>query len=301
MPSTPVSSGFTPVAAGDEAQAEQLLRDGDVEAIIAPDDASPTGLRVTGLDSPPLEIAQSLTAMPTVTVLEPAEDGGGPMRFVIALVYGMLFMMLALGSGAMIVQNTVVEKQSRIVEILLSAIPARALLAGKILGNSALAVGQAAVYALVAAATLTAVGQRDIISSVGPSMIWFLVFFIPGFVLVAAMFAASASLVSRQEDTGTVMMPTMMLIMLPYFLVVFFQDNPLVMAVVSFIPFTAPVAMPVRLYFGDAAWWEPIVSLGILVLTTALVIALAARIYSGSLLHMGQRMKLGAALRAGRG
>ena len=294
----PMGGGLDLREAPDAAAAEQLLRDGDVEAIISADPANPTGLRVTGYDSPPTEIGQYLTVLPTLDTLEPAESGDAwGVRYLVSLMFGLVFMMLAMGSGAMIVQNTVLEKQSRIVEILLSAIPSRTLLAGKILGNSALAVGQAVLYAAAAAIAMLIIGRTELLSALSLPMLWFVLFFIPGFVLVAALFAASASLVSRQEDTGSVMMPTMMLVMAPYFLVLFFNDNPLAMTVMSYVPFSAPVAMPLRMFFGEAQWFEPLLSLAILVACTAAVIAVAGRIYRRSLLHTGQRMKLGAALR----
>ena len=44
----------------------------------------------------------------------------------------------------------------------------------------------------------------------------------------------------------------MMLIMLPYFLVIFFNDNPLVLGIMSYVPFSAPVGMPMRIFLGDA-------------------------------------------------
>ena len=90
----------------------------------------------------------------------------------------------------------------------------------------------------------------------------------------------------------------MMLVMLPYFGVVFFSDNAVVMTILSYVPFSAPVGMPVRLFFGEAQWWEPLVSLGLLAATTAAVALLASRIYANSLLRMGARVPLREALRA---
>jgi ABC-type Na+ efflux pump permease subunit len=103
---------------------------------------------------------------------------------------------------------------------------------------------------------------------------------------VASVFAAGAALVSRQEDTGAVMTPAMMLVMIPYFGVVLFGDNPLIMTVLSYIPFSAPVGMPVRLFFGEAQWWEPLISLALLVVATAAVMLVASKIYTNSLLGL---------------
>lgn len=293
----PLGTSLEPQTVGSTEEAEQLLRDGDVEAVIAADESSPVGLTVVGLDAMPVEVAQSLAVSPTMETLEAADADSG-LGFLVAMAFGLVFMVLAMGSGTMIVQNTVQEKQSRIVEILLSSISSRALLGGKVLGNSALAVGQALLYAAAASAALLVTGQGTLLDTLTLPMLWFVLFFLPGFVLVASMFAAGASLVSRQEDVGAVMTPTMMLVMAPYFLVIFFQDNPLVMTIGSYVPFSAPVAMPVRMFLGEAQWFEPVLAMVLLLAAVGVMMALAARIYSRSLLHMGQRMRLGAALRA---
>ena len=100
-------------------------------------------------------------------------------------------------------------------------------------------------------------------------------------------------MVSRQEDIGSTTIPLTMLIMAPYFLVIFFNDNPLVLTIMSYVPFSAPVGMPMRLFLGEAQWWEPIlVSLAILIATCVGAILVGARIYQNSLLRMGARVKL---------
>jgi ABC-2 type transport system permease protein len=123
------------------------------------------------------------------------------------------------------------------------------------------------------------------------------VFFAIGFVMLAALFAATSAMVSRAEDIGSVTTPVTMLVMIPYFLVIFFNDNPTVLAIMSYVPFSAPVGMPMRVFLGDAQWWEPFVSLVILLATAALAVAIGERIYRNSLLKMGARVRLGEALR----
>lgn len=284
------------VAVSDRAEAEELVRSGDVDAAVVEDSSAPSGVAVIALDEAPSDVVQALSVAPTVELLEPRPTSDG-LRALIGIAFGLVFMVVALGSGAMIVQNTVQEKQSRVVEILLAAVPARALMAGKILGNSVIGVGNAAAMAAVAALGLALTGQGALLDMLSAPLIWFVVFFLFGFVLVASIFAGGASMVSRQEDTGAIMSPAMMLIMLPYFGVVFFADNTLVMTILSYVPFSAPVAMPLRLFFGEAAWWEPLLSLGLLVVSTLAVIALASKIYTNSLLKMGSRVSLREALR----
>ena len=106
----------------------------------------------------------------------------------------------------------------------------------------------------------------------------------------------AASMVSRMEDIGSTTTPLTMLIMAPYFLVIFFNDNPLVLGIMSYVPFSAPVGMPMRIFLGQAQWWEPLVSIAILIATCVAAILIAARIYQNSLLRMGGRVKLSEAL-----
>jgi ABC-2 type transport system permease protein len=275
--------------------AEQLVRDGDVEAAILPNDDE-LGIRVVALESAPGGLVSALSVQPEVELLEPSEQDDLLIYFV-ALGFGLIFFSSAITFGATIAQSVVEEKQTRVVEILMSAIPARALLAGKVVGNSVLALGQIVLTAIGATLTLALTGQSNLVGSLGPSVLWFIVFFAIGFVLLAALFAASAALVSRQEDVGSVTTPVVMLVMIPYFLVIFFNDNDLVLTIMSYVPFSAPVGMPMRIFLGSAEWWEPILSLAVIVLTTVVVVVAGARIYENSLLRTGPRVKLAEALK----
>ena len=200
-------------------------------------------------------------------------------------------------AGATIAQSVVEEKQTRVVEILLSTVTARALLTGKVIGNSVLAFGQILAIAALALLGLMLTGQRVLLGGLGTSVIWFVVFFAVGFVMLAALFAATAAMVSRAEDVGSVTTPVTMLVMIPYFLLIFFNDDPTVLAIMSYVPFSAPVGMPMRVFLGAAEWWEPILSLAILVATTVVAVAVGQRIYRNSLLRTGARVRLGEALR----
>ena len=158
------------------------------------------------------------------------------------------------------------------------------------LGTTLLAFGQIALVAATAIAGLALTGQHELLLGLGSAVVWFVVFFILGFVLLASLFAATGAMVSRQEDIGSTTTPVTLLVMVPYFLVVFFNDNPLVIGIMSYVPFSAPVGMPLRIFLGTAQWWEPLVSLAVLAATTFLVIALGARVYERSLLKLGARV-----------
>ena len=278
--------------------ARGMVRDGDVEAAVVPDDqaADDAGVLVIGDESAPDGVVSALTETPRVELLdEPTTNPA--IAYLVAIAFGLVFFISALTFGQIIAQSVVEEKQTRVVELLMSTIPVRALLAGKVLGNSILAFTQIALIALMTGVGLLVTDQTALLALVGPAVLWFVVFFLFGFVLLASLFAAAASLDSRQEDVGAVTSPVTYLEMIPYFAVIYFNDNPTVMAVMSYIPFSAPVGMPLRLFLGTAEWWEPLVSLVVLIASTAVVVALGSRIYSNSLLRTGSRVKLKEALK----
>lgn len=276
-------------------EAKSLVLKGTVSAALVPADGAPAGVSIVALDSVPNSLVTMLSVAPKVELLKP-NDFNPLLAYFAAIAFGIVFFMSAMTFGTTIAQSVVEEKQTRIVEILMSTISVRALMAGKVIGNSILAFAQIAAIAALAAIGLSVTGQSELLASFGPSIAWFVVFFIFGFVMIAALYAATASLVSRQEDVGSATSPVMMLVMLPYILVIAFNDNPLVLAIMSYVPFAAPVGMPMRVFLGQAEWWEPLLSLAILLVTTAFVIMLGSRIYSNALLRTGARVKLSEAL-----
>jgi ABC-2 type transport system permease protein len=285
------------VADSDDA-ATALVTDGTVDAALV---ANPSGgqfdYKIVAEDSAPDLLLGLLSQSPTVELLDPEGASEGALRYLVALGFGLVFLMAASLFGSAIAISVVEEKQTRIVEILISAIPVRSLLAGKVIGNTILAMAQIASLLAVVIVGLSITGQTALLSGLGAPFVWFAVFFLFGFVLLAALFAAAGAMVSRQEDIGSTTTPLTMLIMAPYFLVIFFNDNPVVLGIMSYVPFSAPVGMPLRLYLGEAQWWEPIISLVILLATCVAAIWVGSRIYQNALLRMGARVKLADALK----
>jgi len=279
----------------DRAEAEALIESGDVDAAIVGDTSSPTGFIVLADSSAPTQLLLQVAQVPPVELLNPS-DANAALGYIAAVGFGVVFLLAASMFGGTIAQSVVEEKQTRVVELLISAIPVRSLLAGKVLGNTVLAMAQILILAGVAVIGLTVTGQTALLQGLGGPIAWFAVFFLFGFILLASLFAAAASMVSRQEDIGSTTTPLTMLVMAPYFLVIFFNDNPTVLAIMSYVPFSAPVGMPMRIFLGQAQWWEPLLSLAILAATCVAAILVAARIYENSLLRMGGRVKLAEAL-----
>ncbi|GLY04824.1 MULTISPECIES: ABC transporter permease [Actinoplanes] len=275
----------------DEATAEQLVRSGDVDAAVV------DGPRVLALDETPGDVVGALSTAPPVQLLDP-DDVDPVARFIVPFAISFLFFMTTLLFGVQIAMSVTEEKQTRVVEILVSSVPVRALLIGKVAAMTLLAFGQLAL--LLAAAVIgmrTAGVDTTLISAVIPAVGWFLPFFLVGFVALAALWAAVGALAARQEDVNGTSTPVQMLIMIPFFVVLSVQSNEAAMTVLSYIPFSAPVAMPIRLFTGEAAPWEPVIALLLLLLTAAATLAVGARIYQNSLLRTNGRTSLATAWR----
>jgi ABC-2 type transport system permease protein len=273
--------------------AEQMLRDGDVDAVLVFDTGS---LTVLGLRDTPTRAVQPFSTSPAVELVD-ATGHDPAVGYFVSISFGILFFMAASLFGAQIAQSVVEEKSTRIVEILLSAISARALLTGKVLGNSALAIVQIIGVAAVALIGLAVTGDAISVDDLGVPILWFVVFFAFGFVMVAALYAATGSLVSRSEDIASATSPVTMLVMIPYVLSFVANNNETLTRVLAWLPFSAPISMPSLVFSGDAHWWEPVGSLAVLIVTTVAVIGVGERIYRNSLLRTRGRITFRSALR----
>lgn len=219
--------------------------------------------------------------------------------FLAGFVLAFLFFMGAVGSGSMIAGSVIEEKQSRLVEIIATAVPLRQLLAGKIIGSSVIALGQNVLLAAVGLVGLSFTDLSVVLPSMTASMLWFVAFFTVGFVAVAALYAVAGSLASRTEDLQYTTSPLMMLLMGVY-IVTFAADGTLE-RILSYVPPASIVSMPVRVLAGDAAWWEPLVSLVILLVATVGAVLVGERAYRGALMQTGGRVTWRSAIAAERG
>ncbi|MEU4402679.1 ABC transporter permease [Micromonospora orduensis] len=274
----------------DDRAAEQAVRDGDTDAAVV---AGPT---VLAMDEAPDDVVRALSSAPPVRLLDP--DAVDPVvAFLVPFVFAFVFFITSQTFGVQIAQSVTEEKQTRIVEILVAAVPVRALLAGKVVAGALLALGQIALIAVVGVIGMRIGDSGELLTLLAPAIGWFVPFFLLGFVLLAAMWAAAGALVNRQEDIAGVSTPVQLAVMLPFFAVIFLNDNAEAMRVLSYLPFSSPTAMPLRLFTGDAAGWEPFVSLAVLLAAAAAFLVGGARIYEGSLLRTNGRTSLRTAWR----
>ena len=284
------------VQVADVDEAKALITSEEVESAVVESEDSPTGVAVLSLRSAPESLIGALSLTPEVELLDP--DAPDPaLTYFIGLGLGLVFFMAAMTFGNTIASSVVEEKQSRIVEILLASTSARVLMFGKVIACTVLAFAQIGLTAVAVLAGAAISGNDMVLGKVAEPIAWFIPLFIVGFVMVAALYAAAASMVSRTEDLPSTSTPIMMLIFLPYMGVIIFSSNETVMAVLSYIPFSAAVAVPMRVFLGTIAWWEPLVSLLILIITTVLALLLATRIFERSILKSGPKLSWGQALK----
>ena len=295
----------------DEAAAEAALRDDEVDAWLHPDD---DGWQLTSESSEQdslTDVAQAVVRQQVLadnaagvgTTVEALEAGsnvstdflrGDAERAAVAEVVGFVFVFLfyfaALVFGMQLASSVIEEKQSRIVEIIAAAIPLRHLLAGKVLGNTALAVIQLLVYVVVGLVGLTFTSYKSYVPALSGPTAWFIGFFLAGFVALACLWAVAGSLASRTEDLQATSTPLTMLMLVMFFGGLSLDGRGQVIA--SFIPPVSAVVMPKRILAGGVEWWEPLVALGLLAAFAAVTVWVGEKLYRRALLQTGGRVTL---------
>jgi len=213
------------------------------------------------------------------------------LTFLLSFVFSMLFFFVVFQFGYAIAQGVVQEKESRIVELLVSAVPIRTLLLGKVLGNGGLALGQLVLLAVVAVVGTALTGDRDLTSLLVRNAGWFLLFFLLGFAMLSCLWAAAGAFAARTEDLQSTTTPLSLLVMIPLFASISTPDGPL-RTVMSYFPITSPLVMPSRLLAGDATVLEAALSAVLLLAAAALAMLLGERLYRSSLLRTSGRTTL---------
>lgn len=237
----------------------------------------------------------ALTAGSTLSLDRLDPGGDDAVKYVVALVFAFLFYLASLLFGMSIASSVVEEKQSRVVEILVSAVPVRQLLLGKVAGTSALALAQMVLFVGVGLVGVSMSSYRTLLPAVATASGWFLVFFLAGFVALACLWAAAGALATRNEDLQST--TPVLSVVLVITMVLGLVGQGTVQVVASYVPILSVLAMPQRLFAGTAAWWEPVVSLGLTLAFVVLAVWVGERLYSRTLLQTQRRLSLREALR----
>ncbi|GAB3201220.1 ABC transporter permease [Geodermatophilus arenarius] len=239
--------------------------------------------------------------LPTLSVTA-LDDDGDQQNVVVAIVGVVVLYSLLILFAQFVAQGVVEEKSSRVVELLLATMKPWQLLAGKILGLGVLGLAQIAVIAAIGIGGALAFDVVDLPGELVGTVLWLLFWFVLGYALYASLFAVAASLVSRQEDLGSVLTPASLVLVAGFVVAVQAASDPdgSLAVVTSYVPGLSPMVMPVRQAAGDVALWEVGAAVVLMLVAIALVVRLGGRVYSGALLRTSGKTKLREALRAGR-
>ncbi len=234
-----------------------------------------------------------------VESIKPPDPENG-QRLAIGLIVAVLLYMSIVTYGTLVAQGVVEEKSSRVVEILLSTVRPWHLLLGKVIGLGLVGLTQ---LVIIGGAGLIVASSTDVLTLSGvatSALLWGVLWYLLGFLLYATVYGAMGSLVSRQEDTQSVIGPVNIVLIVGFvagFNLMAQAPDGTGTKILSLVPLLSPILMPARIATGAAEAWEIALSIGLTVGAIALFTWLGARIYQNSVLRVGSRIKLTDALR----
>ncbi len=246
------------------------------------------------------------------------------VSMVIGMTATLLIYIFIFAYGSMVMNGVIEEKSNRIVEIIVSSVKPFQLMMGKIIGIALVGLTQFVLWILLIGVfgfvfmqaadipleLLSSSGihpeqmasfslDADIMDSIQiiksfnwiQIIIWFVLYFLGGYLLYASLFAAIGAAVDNNEDTQQFVLPITFLVLFALYAGIYGAMNPEgpLLFWCSFVPFTSPIVMMVRLPFGVPVW-QLIVSFGILVLTFLLCVKVAAKIYRTGILMYGKKV-----------
>lgn len=302
------------------ADAEKAVEDGDVDAAVADgtlysEESVDNGLQTqldaawqaatiqTNLSAAGLsdaEIAAALTTKPLETVSLSGGEANWAANYFTGLVISIIMFMMLMTPVQYIAMGVVEEKSSRIVEILLTSLKPWQLLGGKVIGLGVISLVNLVAMVGVGLGVSAATGVLDdlppgtasaAISTIG----WWLI----ALVLFGTLAGGVGSLVSRQEESGSVLTPLIMSLTLSYLGSIFLLNAPTstFAKILSIVPPFSAIAMPTRMAVAEVPAWEIALAIGLLLVAAAGALALGAQLYKRSVLYTGSRLKLTEALR----
>lgn len=258
-----------------------------------------------------------------------ARDSSSAFSTAAAYIFGFLIYMFVFLYGTMVMQGVIEEKSNKVIEVMVSSVKPFQLMMGKILGIASVAITQLVIWVvfivvvggvvlnLVAGQMMEAVAAMQsgmpmpmelegidlddvaLLSRVtdfaymGKMLLGFVLYFIGGYLLYAAMFAAVGSSVDNEKDTSNLQLPITIPLILAIVVMISVMKEPNSQLAFwfSMIPFTSPVVMMARLPYGVPGW-EFALSLAILYATFVGVVWLAGKIYRVGIFMYGKKPTL---------
>nr|WP_145405733.1 ABC transporter permease [Paenibacillus xylanexedens] len=228
-----------------------------------------------------------------------SEKSMSPINYIVVYLLIILLFTSTMMTGNMIASEITAEKSSRIMEILITSVSPLSQMFGKIIGIFMVGLLQIGIFGAVVAGNIMLPHNRAVLGDLNMSVndiniaviVYGLIFYILGYFLYAVMFAAIGSMVSRTEELGQAVLPITMLSLVSFYIAIFSISTPniLLLKIASFIPFTSPTAILVRIGAGVAPTWEILLSLAILAVSILIFGWLAAKIYRTGVLMYGKR------------
>jgi ABC-2 type transport system permease protein len=225
--------------------------------------------------------------------------------FILAYVMAILLFMAILLYGVNVMSSVLEEKTTRIVEVLVSSLRPFQLMLGKVAGAGGVSFFQFVIWGVsarllialrVPIAKALGASEADAAGITLPHIPFatvavFLAFFLGGFLLYSAMFAAVGAMSSNEQEARQAQQPVTYLLMISYLSIITLTNDPSssFAKTLSAIPFTSPIATPVRWTAGSMGMGELVTSLAILLLGIVAITWVAARIYRVGILMTGKR------------
>lgn len=256
----------------------------------------------------PNEIAEFSSAFVTSESIIVGQDQ--TQSFFHAYLLMMVLYMAVLIYGQLVAQSVATEKSSRAMELLITSANPKSLIFGKVIGTGVAGLTQITTLLLWGVICIAInkdyLADNEVLSmfmNISPSVIVYtVIFFVLGFGLYAFLNGAMGSMASKLEDVGTLTMPVMFTFIVSFVITISFMsaDNidSVLVNVLSYIPFTAPMAMFARICMGTASHLEALISIIILIITIYGVGRLAVAIYRIGILMYGKPPKFNEIVRA---
>ncbi|MCT1690710.1 ABC transporter permease [Brevibacterium sp. p3-SID960] len=274
-------------------EAQELVRTGEADAALIVDPSGMGQEQLVALNSKPTEIMNQLQPEIEVTYLE---EPPVPATASSVLVWGMAMLLLAsvLTLGAALYANARVEKRNRLAEVIAATIPPKAAAWGRVYGLTVLALVYLVITVGVLMLGLSIASFNSLAMAALPGIGWFSAIFLIVVLLYMSLFlwaATPAGRRARQISCGLIVL----LAAAGAFVPMVFALKADILRIMSYVPFTAPVAMPMRYFAGRAEWWEGLLAAGIALVVALIAFALAAGAYEKNLLrgagHGGRTVK----------
>ena len=225
-------------------------------------------------------------------------DGTGWHRIIVPIVVGMLNFIVVMSSGGYLLKALVEEKENRTIEIMLTSVPSREIMGGKIIGNLGVGLTQIAVWVLLLGVVgfffRDKLGFLTDINLSGGYLLISVALMILSFIFSAALMATiGAAMTSSEESQGIIGLMVLPMMFPFYFLTVFLSyPNGILARVLSFFPLSAPLALSLRMAFSSVSALEIGLVFVVIVFFTLLMFWLAGVVFKRGMLRYSKRLSL---------